>query len=366
MAKARNKKYGGLELKTLRFIVGLIVLSELLSSSPSISAQSVSQASRESTNNVTRPQVIVTGKPLSSPSIPPTAITLKPGQPIPVHARIGQVFVSPKIVPPNFHGLIVHANPGQSVSIKNYSGPVIIMPTYPTITKIIPAQQSLMKSTAFFSNLSYSNSTAAKTAVLFAEYINGASSYGGILDFNGTWVTDNHVLNDIDVNPMSPPRFIQIAHSATGDVAESYNVEDIYSYTLGLASPYNVGAPTGSAYVMTVVNSPSLGQSVFDYSQIQRSSFGNYIQNASIIRLRVGPGANVYPDPMTNIYDRFSPIGIVTNGWSGTGVWDAQNHLIAMTEGGSSSKNMFWGFNGGDIRNFCNEVGIAYNTSYGS
>ncbi len=353
-------------MKMLRFIVSLCILSGILSLSPNSFAQTVFNSSIKSTNNVAQARVVVTGTPMPSPSIPKNAIKLNPGQPIPAHAHVGQVFISPKIIPPKFHGLIVHANPGQSVSIKNYSGPIIIMPTHPTITKIIPAHQSLIKPTTFSSTLTYSASTSAKTAVMFVDYTNGGSSYGGVLDFNGKWVTDNHVLNNIDVKPMSPPRFIQIAHSATGDVAESYNVEDVYSFSLGLASPYNVGAPSGPAYAMTVVNSPSVGQSIFAYSQIQRSSFGNYVQSASIIRLRVGPGANVYPDPMTNIYDRFSPIGIVTYGWSGSGVWDAQNHLIAITEGGSSPKNMFWGFNGGDIRNFCNDVGIAYNTSYGS
>jgi len=315
--------------------------------------------------------VSVIGTASAPPTIASNAITLSPGESIPVNAVVGQEFISPKVIPLNYSGLIVHANPGQSVTISNYNGPVILLPSYPTVTKIISRNQSLFaaNSVGTLTNgatPTYSASTQAKTAVIEVDYKNGNEGTGGILDFNGKWVTDNHVLNDINVNPPSEPNFIQIAHNATGDVAELYDIEDAFRSNLGLASPLNVKDPSGSSYNMTVVSDPTVGQSAFAYSQLNASSFGNYVQNATLTRVRVEPGADVYPDPMTSIYNRFSPIGQVTYGWSGIGVWDSDNHLLAMTECGSSPKNMFWGFDGGDIRDFRNAHSIPYTISTGS
>lgn len=93
------------------------------------------------------------------------------------------------------------------------------------------------------------------------------------------------------------------------------------------------------------------------------AQFGDTTHNVTLNAIGAVPPYNPYPDPSTNIYNGFSPIGIVGPWWSGAGIWNSKNHLLAMVEGGDSATNELYGFNGQDIINFCSEYGINYSES---
>jgi len=207
------------------------------------------------------------------------------------------------------------------------------------------------------------------TAVITVDYTNGAEGAGGVLDFNDTWVTDNHVFNYYTSSGnMYPPASITITYSDGYNAVQTSNVEDVYNQSLGLASPYNVLAPYGSSYDITVVHNQTNGQSatVLSAWDPADAQFGDTTQNVTLNAIGTVPPYDPYPDPSTNIYNGFSPIGIVGPGWSGTGIWNSKNHLLAMVEGGDSATNELYGFNGQDIINFCSEYGINYSESSGT
>jgi hypothetical protein len=321
-------------------------------------------------NSSANAQVTITGTPLPAPSIPSNAIYLNPGQAVPSDAQVGQVYVLPNVLPPDSQNmLVVRANPGQAVNISGYSGPVVIDPTIPTIATILPSTTKSSSSTATSSSVGTGPKDATYVATVTPT--SGPETTNPILDFNGTWVTDNHVLNYYNPNngDMYPPEKLTISN-ASGNIIEQITggIEDVYNQSLGLASPYNVAAPTGSDHEITVVNDQTLNQSatVLNAWNPSAATNGYTTQDVTLNGKEQSPPGNPWPDPTAPIYNTFDPIGSVGPGWSGAGIWNGSNHLLAMVEGGDTNNNEIYGFNGADIINFCSEYSVPYSESSGT
>ena len=329
-------------------------------------------------NSAANAQVTIIGTPLPSPTIPANAIYLGPRQPIPSGAKAGQVYVLPQVLPPNSQNmLVVHANPGQGVKISGYSGPVLIEPTTPTIVTIVrntTATSSGSVSSTSTPGVATPGAVGAgpqdATYMLTVTNTNGQEYTGTILDFNGYWVTDNHVLNDYNpaTGGMYAPERVVISSASNNIVAQQTGgISDLFDESLGLASPYNVAAPTGSSHEITVVNDQTVPQSATvlnAYNPSLEDQPGYVSQSVTMIARTVSPsGYNPWPDPTTPIYNEFSP-GNTVQGWSGAGFWNSSNHLLAMLQGGNGTND--YGFNGADIINFCSENGIPYSESSGT
>lgn len=267
--------------------------------------------------------------------------------------------------------LVIHANPGQKVNVGNYVGPVVIIPTYPTVATIVPANRSQTSSTASSVSPDVGSPATSTTAVLTATFANGTQHTGGILDFNDTWVADNHVFNDYS-NGFEQPSTINITYSDGYTAVQTSNIEDVYNQAYGLASPYNISAPYGSSYDITVVTHQTVGQSatVLSAWNPNTASFGDTTQSVTLDGINTAPtGYNPYPDPTTaNSYNSFTPVGQTGPGWSGAGIWNSQNHLLGMVEGGNAtiSPSEIYAFNGQDISDFCDEYSINFSSSTGS
>ncbi len=317
--------------------------------------------------------VTVTGTPLAAPTIPSNAIYLAPRQPIPANAKVGQVYVLPQVLPPNSQNmLVVHANPGQGVKISGYSGPVLIEPTTPAVATIVPNTTANSNSSPSTAASITPNSLGAgpKDATYMATVTNtnGEEGTGTILDFNSYWVTDNHVLNDYVNGAVYAPEKLVIESASANVVADvSGGISDLFDQSKGLASPYNVVAPSGSAHQITVVNNQTVPQAATvlnAYNPSQQDDLGYVSKSVTMTAKEVSPsGYNLGPDPDTNIYNEFSPDNTVA-GWSGAGFWNGSNHLLAMLEGGNGTYQ--YGFNGADIVNFLSENGIPYTESTGT
>jgi len=74
-------------------------------------------------------------------------------------------------------------------------------------------------------------------------------------------------------------------------------------------------------------------------------------------------GYSCFPDPVADIYDQFQ--GYLGPGWSGAGMWDSEDHLIAIDSNGSQGQNYEYGFDGRDIVSFLETYSIPYSTSTG-
>lgn len=328
-------------------------------------------------DNPANAQVTIIGTALPAPTIPANAIDLAPRQPIPDDAAVGQVYVLPQVLPPNSQNLlVVHANPRQGVEISGYSGPVLIESTTPTIATIVhnTTTNSGVSAPSTSTPGGATPSTVGagpKDATYMATVtnMNGAEGTGTILDFNGFWVTISHVLNDYVNGALYAPEKVVIA-SANGDIVtdQTGGIADLVDKSLGLASPYNLVAPTGSSHDITVVHDqipvPQSATVLNAYNPNEEDDLGYVSQSVTMTAITVSPsGYNPAPEPTTPIYNEFSPDNTV-EGWSGAGFWDGSNHLLAMLQEGNGSDQ--YGVNGADIINFCSENGIPYLESSGT
>ena len=165
---------------------------------------SISSPANAISDSPANAHVSITGTPVSPPAVPANAIRLKPGESVPLNAKLGQVYILPKRLPSNLHNiLVIHANPGQAVHVSGYVGPVIIEPTYPNIARIVPRPANLPLSsggktgpyvtqgspsphstTAQVTSSAIGSPATTTTAVITVDYTNGAEGAGGVLDFN--------------------------------------------------------------------------------------------------------------------------------------------------------------------------------------
>ena len=115
-----------------------------------------------------------------------------------------------------------------------------------------------------------------------------------------------------------------------------------------------------------MVTNPTLSQSDTAVSAYGGGgSFGWFTQPLTLLAVRVTPSgaaADYYPDPASPVYDEFSNYGIMADGWSGSGIWDSNGRLVAVSTLVNAQTGNVYGFDGGDIINFLNFVGIPYNT----
>ncbi len=243
--------------------------------------------------------------------------------------------------------------------------------TTPTVATIVPAETGPDSNNA---NTVTSADIGAgpKDATYMATVMNtnGEEGTGTILDFNGYWVTDNHVLNyyDAKTGGMYAPEKLVIAGANGAIVADmDGGISDLFDQSLGLASPYNVVAPSGDAHQITVVNDQTVPQSATvlnAYNPAEEDDLGYVSKSVTMVDRTVSPtGYNPWPDPTTPIYNEFTPDNTI-QGWSGAGFWNSTNHLLAMLQGGNGSAQS--GFNGADIITFCSENGIPYAESSGT
>lgn len=325
------------------------------------------------TNSPQSAVVTILGKALPSPKLSPNAITLAPDQAVPANAPIGQSYVLPQVLPPDSSQyLVVHADPGQSIHVSGYSGPVIIVPNSPTIATVVNtnATSSYLDSTTITTSNSFSIPSQAKshTQVLTA-FFTGTSTgnvtvVGGILSSGSKWITDNHVFNYYDPNNanMYQPYQITITNPDGLSSVQYTDPEDVYNQSYGIASPYNVTAPDNGN--LTIVLFPTLNQTGLAVSGYNSTtaSLGWYSSALTLIAQAASPPADAYPDPNSAVYDEYSGHGSVGSGWSGSGIWDSSGRLLSMTTFYYSGTGNLYGFHGQDIVNFCQEYGIPYST----
>lgn len=328
------------------------------------------------TNSPQNAVVTITGTVLPTPAIPSNAIQLNPGQSVPNNAPVGQSYVIPQVLPLNSsQDLVIHANPGQSIQVSGYSGPVVIVPSSPTIATVVrnsPASSSasaLSQSTTSTSSFSIPNAAKTHTRVLTSFFKNipniGTAEYvGGILSTGSKWITDNHVYNYYYVSlsgkkKMIEPYMINIANPATGQGVNYVDPGDEYIQSYGLATPINVNAANSTN--LTIVLDTTLDQTGLAVSGYNSASLGWFSSAQTLIARTQSPPANPWPDPNAPVYDQYSGHGSVAQGWSGSGIWDSSGRLLSMTtfyvdEPGGD----LYAFNGADIVNFCKLYGIPY------
>lgn len=356
-------------------VIGGLSSALVLGVTPLLPFGQTTLAATQSTSGV---HVTVTGAPVPAAPVPANAIRLKPGQRIPQNAHIGQSFILPKRLPPRGSNiLVVHADPGQKVSITNYSGAVLIVPNHPTVATIVAPPKT--EATALTSS-AVTGTPANTTAQIISTFPTSPQPerrFGNILDFNGSWVTVDHVMNDFsngsNGNPLEPSR-VEIYWPDGSTAVDTTDIEDMYSTTYGLASLYNWLAPYGSNYNITVVTHQTVGQSAKAVSAYNpaNGSIGLTTQQATLTAVNSEPiGYNPSPAEPTNkdAYNEFNPVGIIQQGWSGAGIWNSKGHLLAMLEGADqylSNGGYFWGMNGQDITNFCNAYAIGISSSSGT
>jgi len=308
-------------------------------------------------NNPMHAQVTFVGTPVA-PQLPPSnAITLAPGQSVPPNAPIGQPYVLPTVLPTGWQQMLVlRVNPGQGVVIHGYSGPVIAEQTDPSVITLEP-NPNYVPSTA-----AVSDPATSATFVVESLRTNGTLVSGGALDFNGTFVMDNHVLNSYPLGGgFYLSKQVKIVHHSSALVVDQTNPSEDWDANYGLASLPQNPAPTGSPYQIDLVTFPTLGQQDTAVSY-NNNSISLTTVPSTLEANRVKPPEDPYPDPWTDVYNQYSPK--LSGGWSGNGYWDAQNHLVAIATYGYDSSE--YGYDAGDIENYCNQLGIPYTTSTGS
>lgn len=315
-------------------------------------------------NNPTGATVTFVGTPVFPPATPANGIVLQPGQPIPSNAPLGQPYILPTVLPKGWQNkLVVKVNPGQGVKIQGYSGTVIAESTVPSVVTLKPNPDYTASSTASTTAAAQGSSV---TWVVNSLRTDGSDASGGTIDFNGTFVMDNHVLNHIvDDNGtvvLYPSQRVIITRSSSTYEVDQTDPYDEYNMSQGLASIGNP-APTGPGYQIDIVLYPTVPQQDTAYSY-NNSSFALQSKDLTLQGTQATPPYNPFPDPWSNIYNQFTPA--LTAGWSGAGIWDSKTHLVAMVANGSSSLNSEYGFNGGDIEAYCSQNGIPFSTSTGS
>ncbi len=317
-------------------------------------------------NNPTNASVSFIGTPVPSSPVPVNAISLSPGQQIPQNAALGQAYVVPDILPPNWKDvLVLRLNPGQEFQVSGYTGPVVIESTAPSIVTREP-------------NPNYSSTAAAAAAVgnpaLSATWVvinrytvvGHATSSGGVINFDGTWVADNHVVSyqEKPGDPIAAPYDSTITRSASQYLVNEQDPEWLTDSSTGLAYLVYPTAPTGSEYQIDVVQQPALSQqdTAVNYWNPAADEFELTEQSMVLQATQVVPPTNPFPDPNSNIYDQFTPE--LERGWSGTGIWDSESHLVGIDTYGDGN-GYEYAFNGGDIKAFCEEFDIPFTTSTG-
>jgi hypothetical protein len=317
--------------------------------------------------------VTVTGTPISPPTIPANAIQLAPGQSIPLNAPIGQTYIiPPRPLPSNLP--VVQVDPGQGYSVDGSPGTFVVEPgpNYPTIAVVDnPAAHAVSPTSAASVPSGVKSHTAIMTAYFPKSKLAGcpySSNTGGLLDFNTWWVADNHVYscyNPYNEKFYTPSQLDVILLNSAGDEQQELTYYDPISETslqYGLASPDAIVAPITST--VTVVTNPTISQSDTAVSAYGGGgSFGWFTQSLTLLAARVTPSGDptdYYPDPATPVYDEFSNYGSITGGWSGSGIWDSSGRLVAISTIANSQTGNLYGFDGGDVINFLNKVGIPY------
>lgn len=319
--------------------------------------------------------VNVSGTPQTMPKIPANAIRLKPGESIPLDAPIGQAYIiPPRHIPKSVS--IVHVDPGQGYKFTGSVGTVAVIPdpSYPTFA-VVAKPPSGHLATAITSNTTTAipsgvkNHTAVMTAYYPVSNTNGctySANTGGILDFNTWWIADNHVYSCYNkytgrrYNPSQLDIFILNSSGSVKQELVYHNLGSVVNQQYGLASPTWIVAPITAT--TTIVKTPTLDQwdtAVSGYTA--GGSFGWFTQPLQLLGRGVYPPGNPYPDPSSAVYDKFSNHGNLSNGWSGSGTWDNSGRLIAINTFYDETTGNTYGFDGQDIMNFLNQVGIPYN-----
>ncbi len=318
--------------------------------------------------------VNVSGHSLPSPHIASNAIKLRPGQSIPINAPVGQEYIiPPRPLPQNIP--VIRVNPGQGYTANKSTGTFAVIPhsNYPLIA-IVAKPPSQPPSTSGVSALSTTvpagvkSHTAIMTAYFPVSNTNGctySAATGGLLNFNTWWVADNHVYSCYNPNTgyrYNPTQLDVFIVNSSGNIQQElkyYDLGSVVNQNYGLASPTAiVGASVGN---ITIVLNPSLYQwdtAVSAYGA--GGSFGWFTQPLQLLAVRVYPPGGAFPDPYSPVYHEFSAHGNIVSGWSGSGTWDSSGRLVAITTLYNDTNT--YGFDGGDIVNFANAVGIPYNT----
>jgi len=312
-------------------------------------------------NNPINAQVTFVGTPVASQVPPIDAITLNPGESIPTNAPIGQPYLVSPTLPSNLKNeLVIRLNPGQGYNVTGYSGPIVVESTAPDVVSLEPNPNYSSNASA----AAVGDPALSSTWVVICTYSVKSPSSGGVIDFNGTWIADNHVVQYLPVGGgVYNPTATYITRSSAQYEVYDQNPTWVNDPSTGLAYLAGEAAPTGSAYTIDVVLNPTVGQpdtAVTYYNPINEG-WQLTTQSEVLVATQVTPPDDPYPDPYSNIYHEFTPI--LAKGWSGNGTWDSENHLVAINTYGYD--NSEYGFNGGDITAFCEEFGIPFTTSSG-
>ncbi len=316
-------------------------------------------------NNPSGATVSFRGTPQSVAPLPSDAITLQPGASVPTNAPVGQPFVVPAVLPSGWQDMLVlRVNPGQTVQVNGYNGPMVLESTDPTIETIEP--NSSYAGTSSATAISDSAQGSSVTWAVAVTYENLNTKTGGTIDFDGHWVLDNHVLFDYsgtyENETISIPTQVIVTRSVSQYELKTENPTTEPEGNTGLASFLGT-APTGSEYNIDVVRSPAAAQQDTAYSYNNQYFQPDSVDLQLLATGTQPSGYSYFPDPVANIYDRFQ--GYLEPGWSGSGMFDSENHLIAIDSNGSSSQNREYGFDGADIISFLSTYGIPYSTSSG-
>ncbi len=167
----------------------------------------------------------------------------------------------------------------------------------------------------------------------------------------------NHIVDDNGTVVLYPSQRVIITRSSSTYEVDQTDPYDEYNMSQGLASIGNP-APTGPGYQIDIVLYPTVPQQDTAYSY-NNSSFALQSKDLTLQGTQATPPYNPFPDPWSNIYNRFTPA--LTAGWSGAGIWDSKTHLVAMVANGSSSLNSEYGFNGGISKHTARKTEFHFN-----